>query len=152
MTPHFNLAEFTASDVAARQGLNNSMPPFLVPAATETLQVLERIRAALCSLAGHHVPIIITSGYRSPAVNAAVGSRDSSDHQRAAAVDWKAPAFGTPLEICCALAPQMGVLRIGQLIYEFGTWMHTSTRAPAKPANRIITINRAGARVGIVDA
>ena len=147
--PHFTLAEFTRSDVAARRGIDNTLPEPLVPAAMATLEMLERIRAYLSKLAGHEVPLLLSSGYRSPALNLAVGSSSTSDHPKAAAADWTAPGFGTPLQICQALAPQVGVLGIGQLIHEFGQWVHCSTLMPAKAANRIITITRAGTRVGI---
>lgn len=152
---HFSLAEFAASTTAARRGLDNTLPAELVPAAHETLAMLQRIRNWLSQQAGRDVPIVLSSGYRSPAVNAAVGSGPGSDHLRAAAADWRAPSFGTPMAICTALAPMVGVLGIGQLINEFpgpGGWVHTSTRVPEKAANRIITITTAGVRVGVVAA
>lgn len=152
MTPHFTLVEFTASATAARRGIDNTLPPDLVPAARQTLEMMERIRAYLSQLAGGEVPIIISSGYRCPALNMLVGSSSTSDHPKAAAVDWTAPSFGTPLEVCRALAPQVGALAIGQLIHEYGQWVHTSTRLPAKMVNRIITIGHAGTLPGIVEA
>ena len=72
--------------------------------------------------------------------------------QKRPAFDWKAPAFGTPYQICKALAPQIQVLGIGQLIHEFGAWVHTSTRTPAVASNRVITITAAGTRLGIQEA
>lgn len=156
MTPHFSQAEFTRSTVAARKGLDNSLPPELVPEALRTLEMMERIRAHLSKLAGRDVPISISSGYRSPAVNLAVGSSSTSDHPKASAVDWRADSFGSPTVICRELAPMVGVLGIGQLINEFpsahGGWVHTSTRVPAKLVNRIITISTAGVSVGIQGA
>lgn len=152
MTEHFTLAEFTRSDTAARRGIDNALPAELVQHALATLEMMERIRAYLSRLAGSEVPIIITSGYRSPQVNMLVGSSSTSDHPKACAVDWRAPSFGTPFEVCQALAPQVGVLGIGQLIHEFGDWIHTSTRMPAKALNRIITISHAGTQVGILEA
>jgi len=150
---HFSLAEFAASTTAARRGIDNTMPASLVPAAQDTLAMLERIRAWLSAQAGRDVPMIVTSGYRCPALNAAVGSSPRSDHLRAMAADWRAPSFGSPVEICRALAPQVGVLGIGQLINEFpgpGGWVHTSTALPMQAINRIITITSAGTVPGIV--
>jgi zinc D-Ala-D-Ala carboxypeptidase len=74
----------------------------------------------------------------------------SSDHLRAMAADFKAPAFGTPLEVCRALEPHLDELGIGQLIHEFGTWVHASTRRPDREVNRILTISHAGTLPGIV--
>ena len=152
MTPHFTREEFEFSSTAARRGIANRLPDGLLPAALATLQMMERIRAALGEAAGKPVPIRITSGYRSQALNAAIGGSRYSDHILAAATDWTAPAFGTPFEVCQFLAPRAEALGIGQLIHEFGQWAHTSTRPPSKPVNRIITINTAGTFAGIVRA
>ena len=152
MTPHFTLAEFEASQTAARLRIGNRVPPELMPNALATLEMLERIRAALSERAGRPVPIIISSGYRSPNVNAAVGGSASSDHMQARAADWTAPSFGTPFQVASFLAPRVGELGIGQIIHEFGAWVHTSTRVPSKVINRIITISHAGTRAGIVEA
>lgn len=152
MTPNFTLAEFVASDAAARRGIDNTLPQSLEPAALATLEMMERIRAHLSAVAGRDIPIIVSSGYRSPALNMAIGGSSTSDHTRAQACDWKAPAFGKPLEVCRALAPHVSVLGVGQLIHEFGAWVHTSTAIPQKAVNRVITIARSGVTVGIVEA
>jgi len=152
MTPHFTLAEFTASQIAARRGIANTLPPDLAPAAQQTLAMLERIRAYLSRVAGRDIPISISSGYRCPDLNTLVGGSRTSDHVRAAAADWTAPTFGPPVEICRALAPVMAELQIGQLIHEFGQWVHTSWRMPLQPINRVITISRAGTVPGVVEA
>lgn len=154
LSPHITLDEFCRSDTADRLGINNDLPADLLAAARGTAEMLERIREHLNKVAGRPVAIIISSGYRCPNVNQAVGSSATSDHLTASAADWKAPAFGSPTEICRELAPLVGVLRIGQLISEFpsatGGWVHTSTRIPAKASNRIITISKAGTQVGVV--
>jgi uncharacterized protein YcbK (DUF882 family) len=114
--------------------------------------MLERIRAYLVSDSGKNIPIIITSGYRCPQLNRAIGSSDTSDHRKALAADFRAPAYGTPLQVCKALAPVVSVLGIGQLILEFNSWVHVSTRPSDKIINRIITISKAGTQAGIVEA
>jgi hypothetical protein len=73
------------------------------------------------------------------------------------AADFRAPAFGTPLQVCKALAPVVSVLGIGQLILEFATpngggWVHVSTRIPDKIINRIVTASKQGFAPGIVEA
>jgi len=155
-TEHFTLAEFTHSDTAARKGIDNTLPADLMLSALQTLEMLERIRAKLGALAGHEVAISISSGYRCPALNMAVGSRSTSDHPKAAAADITAPSFGTPTEIARALAPLVSELGIGQLINEFpsaaGGWCHVSWRLPSKTIDRIITITQAGTRPGIWEA
>lgn len=143
LTKHFTLAEFVASSKADELGIDNTLPDVLMPDAIRTAEMLERIREYLSRLAGRDVRVLMTSGYRCPSLNAAVGSGGTSDHLLAKAADWRAPDFGTPFEIATALAPQASVLGIGQLIHEFPgprAWVHTSTRIPSKPQNRIITI------------
>ncbi|MDP9902602.1 D-Ala-D-Ala carboxypeptidase family metallohydrolase [Variovorax ginsengisoli] len=149
LTPHFSLEEFIASETATRKRIDNTLPPALHGTAVQTCELMERIRAELARLAGRPVPIIVTSGYRSPALNAAIGSDPKSDHPRAMAVDFKAPALGTPYEVARALAPLVSQLGIGQLIHEFGSWVHVSSRPQANAVNRIITISNRGTESGI---
>lgn len=149
LSAHFTLAEFIASDSAMRLGLDNDLPAELLANARATAQMLERIRAHLTYLAGHEVPVIITSGYRSPTLNQRIGSSPGSDHVRAMAADFKAPRFGTPLEVCQALEPVRMQIGIGQLIHEFRSWVHVSTRAPANAVNAVLTIDAAGTRAGL---
>jgi zinc D-Ala-D-Ala carboxypeptidase len=150
LSPHFTLQEFTDSDIAQRLRVDNSVPPELMDNARATAMMLERIRVHLSDLRGRPVPILLSSGYRCPQVNRAAGSRDTSDHRKAMGADWRAPEFGTPLQICRALAPVVSLLSIGQLAYEH-TWVHVSTRVPDKSVNRIITVNGKGWLPGIVE-
>lgn len=152
MTEHFTLSEFTKSRTAQANGLDNTLPATYTENAAKTLQMLERIRAHLSYAAGADIPIYITSGYRSPEVNHAVGGASNSDHLRAQAVDWTAPDFGTPAQIAATLAPVVDDLEIGQLINEFPDshgWVHTGTEKPANEVNRIITVTKAGTTVGV---
>jgi hypothetical protein len=150
---HFTLNEFVSSVKAAELGIDNTLPATLQDNALTTLEMLERIRFRLSEIAGHDVPINLDSGYRCPALNIAVGGQPNSDHMRAQAADWVAPTFGTPYQIALVLAPLVSELGIGQLIYECprGIWVHTSTRVPDRPENRIITINRHGTFAGILE-
>lgn len=146
LTPHFTMAELTASTTAQRLGIDNTPPPELLPRLVLTAEMLERIRDTL------KAPIIITSGYRGRQVNAAVGGVTSSDHTQGHAADIVAPGYGTPTQIARTLAPLVSVLGIGQLILEGvkgKQWVHVSTRVPDKPANRVITITDNGAQLGI---
>ena len=152
LSQHFSLAEFIASETATRRAIDNSLPVDLEPAAHETARMLERIRDYLKHLSGRDIPMQITSGYRCLALNRAIGSSDTSDHVLACAADFRAPAFGTPTRIAEALASQVSLLGIGQLINEYpdrSGWVHVSTRPTVKAVNRIITITGAGTTPGI---
>lgn len=144
LSSHFSLEEFTASQTASRRGIDNTLPDSLLPAAQATAQMLERVRTDLGGL-----PIIITSGYRCSALNAAIGSSSTSDHVKAMAVDIRCPAFGCAFDVARYLAGRMDALGLGQVIYEFDSWIHCSIRTPDKVLNRILTINAAGTQAGI---
>lgn len=146
LTPHFSLAELTASSTAQRLGLDNTPTPEALQRLTLTAAMLERVRSHL------GVPVIVTSGYRSRAVNAAVGGVTSSDHAIGSAADIVAPKFGAPYAVARALAPHIGALGIGQIIYESVSgkqWVHLSIRTPDKPINRVITVHGRATMAGI---
>lgn len=149
LSPHFTMAEFANSDTAVRMGIDNTVPANLLMAAKDTCDMLERIRAFLTARAGREIPIQITSGYRCRDLNVAVGGQPTSDHVRAQAIDFKAPAFGTPYQVCRAIGAQVSELGIGQVIHEYGRWVHVSTRRPDKEINRLITITARGTQAGI---
>src|SRR4249920_1377972 len=94
-SPNFQLSEFLVSEVAARRGLDNTPNAEALANLERLAGVLERVR----DICGGH-PVIISSGYRSPAVNAAVGGSVSSSHTIGLAVDFSIPKFGTPEAIC----------------------------------------------------
>ena len=147
LTPHFTLEELTRSTTAQRLGIANDLPPQLLGNIQAAADMLELIRTALGG-----VPIVVTSGYRSPSVNKAVGGVTSSDHTQGYAVDFVAPAYGTPHQIAKALSKQIDAVQCGQLILEGikgKQWVHVSTHRPANPANRVITITDAGVELGI---
>lgn len=137
LTDHFSLAELTQSETAARRGINNTPAPAVVDALTRTAQTLEQVRTLLGSR-----PVLVSSGYRSPALNAAVGGAPNSAHMLGLAADFSCPGFGSPLEVCRKLAASG--LVFDQLIQE-GTWVHLGL-APAgqKPRQQVLTAQFGG--------
>jgi hypothetical protein len=127
LTDHFSLEELTQSETAARRRIDNTPSPAVVENLTRTAQTLEQVRALLGSR-----PVLVSSGYRSPALNAAVGGAASSAHMTGLAADFICPGFGSPLEICRKIAASNIVF--DQLIQE-GTWVHVGL-APAGPKPR----------------
>lgn len=119
LSPHFSLAEMTAT---SHRNLDNTPTPEIVATLADTAQRLETVR----SLLGH--PIHVNSGYRSPAVNSAVGGVSDSAHMTGHACDFICPDFGAPLDICRRLATthaSQGGIPFDQVIEE-GTWVHIS--------------------------
>jgi zinc D-Ala-D-Ala carboxypeptidase len=144
LTPHFSLEEMTDSQTAARKGIPN-VPPVGSPERANlqrTAETMEEVRKLLGDK-----PILISSGYRSPAVNKAVGGSSSSAHMHGLACDFSCPGFGSPLAICKALEPHMKTLAIDQLIHEFNTWVHLGLRS-TPPRHMALTIDNKGTRTG----
>jgi len=134
LSEHFSLEELTASEVAARAGIDNS------PSA-ETMQNLLRlaVRLELVRAALGNNPLHVTSGYRSPRLNQMVGGSKNSMHMQGLAADILCPAFGPPLEVCRAIA-KSGIAA-DQIIHEFGRWCHVGLAPEGHAArNELLTI------------
>jgi len=155
LSEHFTVAEFTASRTALDRGIDNDLPIDLLANARATAAMLERIRSYLSDYRGRTVPIIVTSGYRSQALNAAIGGSPRSDHLQALAADFRAPAFGSPVDVARVLEGVADEMGIGQLINEYpdrgdAGYVHVSIQLPARAINRIITVTASGTVPGII--
>ncbi len=137
LSPHFTLDELTVSQEAARRGLDNTPPAAALEALKRTAMGLESVRMRLGG-----APILVSSGYRSPAVNAAVGGSKSSQHMQGEAADFTAPRFGTPRAIVDALVDSD--VPYDQLILEFGRWVHVSFSQ--HPRRQALVIDTSGTR------
>lgn len=82
LTPNFHLSEFTRSDTARRLGIANAPMPAHRANLVRHAQFLETVRR----WAGGR-RITIHSGYRCPALNAAVKGVEDSDHAHGDASD-----------------------------------------------------------------
>jgi hypothetical protein len=128
LTAHFALSEFTRSESAKREGLDNTpTAEHLENLKTLCEKVLEPIRLKYGS-------INISSGYRGKMLNHFIGGSVSSDHclGRAADIDMDDSGTGvTNKEIFDYIKDN---LEIDQLINEFNySWIHVGYR---KGANR----------------
>lgn len=129
LTADFHLSEFLRSQTAGRRGLNNepdalamaNLRNFLAPGMQDVRDLI-------------NAPIHISSGYRSPMVNAAIGGASRSQHMSGLACDFTAPFFGTPKDIARAIAASK--IKFDQLIME-GGWVHISF-APS-PRREVLT-------------
>ncbi len=117
LSPNFTLEELTISQTASRLGLDNTPPAEVLETLKNTAVRMEAVRALLMR------PILVSSGYRSQKVNAAVGGVANSAHCQGWAVDFISPGFGDPFHICQAVAASR--LEFDQCIQE-GTWVHIS--------------------------
>lgn len=152
LSPHFSLDELTVSETAARHGLDNTPTPEALSNLRSLAATLERIRDHLGLPAHAGLPIIITSGYRSRLVNAAVGGSDGSQHLIGCAADFICPRFGSPLHVAAAI--QSSGIAFDQLIHEFGRWVHVSVSpfdSRRGPRGMVLTIDRFGTRPGLLE-
>ncbi len=69
-----------------------------VTVAVGLFDVLSRVQTSLSTIAGSPVPLILTSGYRTPEHNAKIeGAAVASEHLNARASDLVAPGFEPPI-------------------------------------------------------
>ena len=79
---HFTIEELTRSATARRLGIDNTPPPTAVKNLHRLVeQVLDPLREAWGG------PIHVSSGYRCPALNRAVGGAPASQHMKGEAAD-----------------------------------------------------------------
>lgn len=140
LSPHFDLSEFVVSQTASRLGIDNMPPPEVVERLKLVAQWLEGVRILL------GVPIHISSGYRSQKLNKAVKGAATSQHLMGEAVDFVAPAFGSPRHIIDRIID--AGMEFDQLILEFpnspgGGWVHASYRQHMRRHQALVT-NGAG--------
>lgn len=143
LSPHFSLQEFTASQTASREGIPNQPDAAAMTNLKRTADIMERVRLLL-----GEKPIIISSGYRGPQLNAAVGGATSSAHCFGLAADFTCPGFGDPHQVCKAIEPHLSELEIDQLIYEYSDWVHLGLSS-GPPRHQTLTITNSGTTVGI---
>lgn len=117
LTEHFTWAEAVHT---SHRGIDNVIKDQAVwENIARTAVKLEKVRACL------NVPIVVSSWYRCSALNDAVGGAKNSDHLIGAAVDFIAPAYGSPAEVAKKLIHFASLVGFKQLILEH-TWVHIS--------------------------
>lgn len=136
LSSNFKLLEFVLSEAAERKGIDNT-PPDEIIARLQTLcqAILEPARQQLG-------PLHINSGYRSPALNAAIGGSSSSAHMIGYAADV-VPLAATKLEFAKWVKENC---TFDQIILEYGTiaepaWIHVSCDPRARGEVRRKLVN-----------
>jgi zinc D-Ala-D-Ala carboxypeptidase len=84
LSKHFTLSEMEKSQTAVRKGISNKAGSGEIKNLTDLCyEVLEPVRIKFDK------PVIITSGYRSPELCEAIGSKATSQHAKGQAVDFE---------------------------------------------------------------
>lgn len=140
MLQYFSVSELLVSSTADRLGLSNDPPRWIVANLERLIiNVLDPLRQQFGA------PIIVNSGYRSIAVNNAVGGVPNSQHLLGHAADIRGTTRAETLRLW-QLAQTMDSLPIDQLINErpaadgTPTWVHISTSG--RPRHQVLTLRR----------
>ena len=159
ITQHFKLEEFEKSDTAKRLGIDNSVPKELIPNIKALCEnVLEPLRAEinkttdnrqqttdsatlrLCDSASS-TPVVLSSGYRCPALNKAVKGSATSQHMKGEAADIVIPDKKTGLQWFEWMRTH---LTYNQLIWETnsrgGSWIHVGYKRTGKNKMQVLSM------------
>ena len=141
LSKNLSLGEFTRSQTAKRKGIDNTPSEKHLEAAKLLAEnIFQPIRECFA------VPIFISSGYRSDALNEAIGGSKTSQHSKGEAMDIDMDHRNGPEneEIFHYIREN---LPFDQLIWEFGTderpdWVHVSYNSDGKQRGQILTAKR----------
>lgn len=124
LSTNFTLAEMTRSETAARKGIDNT-PSLAVIENLSLLcnNLLEPIRSLVRETYGEDKVVVVTSGYRSPKLNKAIGGAPNSQHIQGQAADIHVPGL-TIEELFKFIVANFD---FDQCIQEFNSWVHVST-------------------------
>jgi hypothetical protein len=148
LSKNLALAEVTRSETAKRKGISNMPTP-------EHLENFKKLAENVFQPIREHfgVPIHISSGYRSKALNTAVGGSLSSQHCTGEAIDIDMD--GTSITNAQIFHFIKDNLNFDQMIWEFGTdtnpdWVHVSYESTGKQRKQILVAKRVGGKTTYV--
>lgn len=141
LSKNFTLAEFTKSQTALRQGIDNTPGPEHLENAKALFEnVVQTVREKFG-------PTTINSGYRGPELNRAVGGSATSQHCNGEAVDIEVPGVAN-YDVAKFIQDN---LDFDQLILEFYTpgipdsgWVHVSYKRTGGNRKQVLTAMKEG--------
>ena len=144
LSENFSLQEFTKSQTATRQGLDNAPNDEHLASATALFEnVVQKVR-------DNFGVTVINSGYRGPALNTAVGGSSNSQHCKGEAVDIECPGTGN-YDVAKWIESN---LDFDQLILEFYTpgipdsgWVHVSYKTEGNRKQSLTAMKEDGKTV-----
>jgi hypothetical protein len=142
LSEHLDLSEVTRSDMAKRRGLSN-MP---TPEHIENFKILaENIFEPIRKHFG--VPIFVSSGYRSKALNTAIGGSLTSQHCLGQALDLDMDGTKNGVTNKMVFDYIKANLNFDQLINEFDySWVHVSYNPSGKQRKQILNAIKVGGK------
>jgi hypothetical protein len=143
LSKNLSLREATKSITALRLGIDNTPEEY-------EIKNLERIAYGIFQPLRDHfdTPIAVTSGYRSKALNEAIGGSRYSQHMTGEALDLDAHVYGgvSNAELFEFVATR---LEFDQLIWEFGddeepAWVHVSLKREENRGRKLKAVREDG--------
>jgi hypothetical protein len=146
LSEHLDLAEVTRSETAKRKGISNEPTP-------EHLENFKKLAQNIFEPIRKHfgVPIHISSGYRSKALNTAIGGSLTSQHCSGEAIDIDMDGSSNGVTNKMVFEFIKANLNFDQLIWEFGTknapdWVHVSFETTGKQRKQILRAYKSGGK------
>jgi len=143
LSPHFSLDEMIKSQTALRKGLDNNPDGDQLEAMVDLCEyVLEPIRKYW------NRPVIVSSAFRAPEVNKAIGSKNTSQHTKGQAADIEIPGVDN-LDLYHWIGQSV---EFDQLILEFYSgepasgWVHVSYVSRETNRRERLRIDKSGVR------
>lgn len=140
LSKHFTLQEFTKSQTATRLGLKNQPgPEHIVRLESLCENVLEPVRVFF------NIPFSPSSGYRSPELCKAIGSKPTSQHARGEAVDFEVPGVSNR-DVAQWIVDNVDFDQLILEFYEEGIpdsgWIHVSYVDGDKNRKEVLTLTK----------
>jgi hypothetical protein len=146
LSEHLDLSEVTRSETAKRKGISNMPTP-------EHLENFKKLAENIFEPIRKHfgVPIHISSGYRSKALNTAIGGSLTSQHCQGEAIDIDMDGSSNGVTNKMVFDYIKANLNFDQLIFEFGTkdapdWVHVSFESTGKQRKQILRAIKSGGK------
>ena len=143
LSNNFSLSELTKSQTATRKGIDNE------PGTAEIENLIHLAESVLQPVREHFgKPVMISSGYRSPALCEAIGSSAKSQHAKGEAADFEIPGVDNK-ELATWISKNCN---FDQLILEFynesdpnSGWVHCSATA-SEPRGQCLSATKVQGR------
>lgn len=143
LSKYITYGEATYSGFALRNGLDNNPSEVQLANIRKLCEVLDIIRDY------YNKPILITSLYRSPAVNAGVGGSKTSEHVangNSAACDFTIKGVSVN-KLFNDIRNNAIWVKFNQVIQEFGSWVHFSYSSGTNKGQQLIAVKDGGKTV-----
>jgi zinc D-Ala-D-Ala carboxypeptidase len=143
ISEHLDLSELTRSGEAKRYGISNNPTP-------EHIENFKKLAENIFEPIRKHfgVPILISSGYRSKALNTAIKGSLSSQHLEGEAIDLDMDASTSRVTNKMVFDYIKNNLNFDQLINEFNyAWVHVSYDSKGKQRKQILDATKVGGKI-----